>query len=115
VAQEIVKIMKSKVLKIRVRGRVQGVGYRRFAQRKANDCGVFGWARNLYNGEVEVLAVGQDSALEQYLEHLRQGPSFGQVEGLTSEIVTDEKIDAKSDKKYENLNEFLILPDGELE
>ncbi len=41
-----------------VRGRVQGVGFRAFAQREAHALGIAGWVRNHPNGDVEVYAVG---------------------------------------------------------
>ncbi len=93
--------MNDKALKIRVRGQVQGVGYRRYAQRAAEGCQVFGWARNLRNGEVEILALGNESALENYLTLLRKGPPFGHVE----EVITHET-------EFQSISHFSILPDG---
>ena len=93
--------MGEKALKIRVRGQVQGVGYRRYAQRTAGECRIHGWARNLRTGEVEILALGNETALEKYLKLLRQGPPFGRVEELTTQPAELEKI-----------NDFSILPDG---
>lgn len=62
-------------------GRVQGVGYRAFAQRKALELGLKGHARNLSDGvSVEVVAEGQRAALESLLAALKQGPSGGNVE-----------------------------------
>ena len=65
-----------------VSGRVQGVGYRAFAQRCALDLGLAGYAENLGDGRVEVVAEGERSALERFLEQLRRGPAHAQVEGL---------------------------------
>ena len=62
-------------------GRVQGVGYRAFAQRKALELGLKGYARNLSDGaSVEVVAEGQKAALESLLAALKQGPSGAYVE-----------------------------------
>ena len=62
-------------LRALVRGRVQGVFFRDFTRRHAQMLGVVGWARNLSDGmTVEVIAEGPCAALEQLLEHLREGP-----------------------------------------
>ena len=65
-----------------ITGRVQGVGYRYFALREAQELGVAGFARNLPDGRVEVVAEGADQALADFEARLREGPSFAQVEGL---------------------------------
>jgi acylphosphatase len=66
-----------------VRGRVQGVGYRYYALRQAEALGVSGFARNLADGRVEVVAEAEDeAALEAFEARLREGPSFAQVENL---------------------------------
>lgn len=57
-----------------VEGDVQGVGFRMFVQRKANDHNLTGWVRNLWNGQVEVLAEGSKEDLNQLLGELRIGP-----------------------------------------
>ena len=62
-----------------VRGRVQGVGYRYFVLREAEGLGVSGFARNLPDGSVEVVAEGDDPVLLQLEERLRKGPSFAKV------------------------------------
>lgn len=65
-----------------VRGRVQGVGYRYFVLRQADALGVTGYARNLPDGGVEVIAEGEEAALAALEERLREGPSFAAVAGL---------------------------------
>lgn len=64
------------------RGRVQGVGYRYFALQTARELGLSGFARNLPDGSVEVLAEGPEPALDQLEQRLREGPSFAHVTGL---------------------------------
>jgi acylphosphatase len=63
----------------RVRGRVQGVGFRNFVQRCARQIGVDGYARNLDNGDVEVVAQGSAQALEQLEAQLWRGPTWAEV------------------------------------
>ncbi|HUG54240.1 MAG TPA: acylphosphatase [Vicinamibacteria bacterium] len=62
-----------------VHGRVQGVGYRYFAMREAGRLGVSGFARNLPDGSVEVVAEGADEVLQAFEDRLREGPSFAHV------------------------------------
>jgi acylphosphatase len=66
-----------------VSGRVQGVGFRYFARQRADRLGVAGFARNLPDGSVEVVAEGDASALMAFEDALRQGPSFAEVSELS--------------------------------
>ena len=56
------------------RGRVQGVFFRDSARREAEALGVSGWARNLADGRVEVVAEGDEPALERMIQWCRGGP-----------------------------------------
>jgi acylphosphatase len=67
-----------------VHGRVQGIGFRYFVVEHALALGLRGYARNLSNGDVEVLAQGPRSALERLLLLLRQGPSPAYVTEVTT-------------------------------
>jgi acylphosphatase len=67
-----------------VHGRVQGIGFRYFVVEHALALGLRGFARNLSNGDVEVLAQGPRSALERLLLLLRQGPSPAYVTEVTT-------------------------------
>jgi acylphosphatase len=62
-----------------VSGRVQGVGYRYFVLREAERLGLAGFARNLPDGRVEVVAEGAEEVLGQFEARLRDGPSFASV------------------------------------
>jgi acylphosphatase len=74
-----------------VGGRVQGVFYRATAARRAHDMGVSGYARNLADGRVEVLACGEDSAVLAFVKWLWIGSSASQV---TSVQVSDAAVEA---------------------
>lgn len=65
-----------------VRGRVQMVMYRDFAQRKARGRALTGTVQNLPDGTVRVIAEGPRPALEDYLKKLRSGPLLAQVSGV---------------------------------
>jgi acylphosphatase len=66
----------------RVHGRVQGVGYRDYAQRAASALGLSGYVRNLDDGGVEGYAAGPSHKLSDLAAALRKGPRFGDVRGV---------------------------------
>lgn len=65
-----------------VSGRVQGVGYRAFAKRKAEELGLSGYAENLPDGRVEVVAEGEEDDLKLFIEFLKRGPRLARVEAV---------------------------------
>lgn len=67
-----------------ISGRVQGVGYRYFAEHSAHAAGVTGWARNLDDGRVEVHANGTAERLDDFEGRLRMGPRFAEVRSVES-------------------------------
>ncbi len=69
-------------LHVFIEGRVQGVGFREFVLRNALSLDLTGWVRNVYNGNVEVLAEGNRHTLETFLVMLKQGPSAAFVTAL---------------------------------
>ena len=71
-----------------VTGRVQGVGFRFFAERAAREAGVRGWVRNAPDGSVETFVEGTEEAVRRYLELLREGPRLGRVSALREEEAT---------------------------
>lgn len=56
-------------------GRVQGVGYRYFAQHKAVELRIAGWVRNTMEGKVEIEAEGEPQNLETFIDWIKIGPS----------------------------------------
>ena len=71
-----------------IRGSVQGVGYRYFAQRAAARHQVRGYVRNLADGRVEALAQGAEPAVEAFKHDLMAGPTYSSVEDV-EEIVLE--------------------------
>jgi acylphosphatase len=78
-----------------VSGHVQGVGYRYFTLRAAETLGVSGFARNLEDGRVEVVAEAGDDAMAAFEEKLRQGPSFSSVTTVDRTV-----IEARGDRGF---------------
>ncbi len=65
-----------------VKGRVQGVGFRYFTHRFAQELGLRGRVKNLPNGTVEVYAEGDEDPIEQLLTGIKKGPFLGFVEDV---------------------------------
>lgn len=74
-----------------IRGRVQGVGFRYFAQKSALDLGLRGYTRNLDDGRVEVYAAGPASKLEELAGLLHRGPRWADVHGVSEEEAAIER------------------------
>ncbi len=69
-----------------VKGRVQGVGFRDYVQIRARFLRLAGCVRNLPDGRaVEVIAEGTREALEQLIEHLREGPGMSRIDTIDVE------------------------------
>jgi acylphosphatase len=74
--------------KFYIRGMVQGVGFRFFAQRSAARHQIRGYVRNLDDGRVEALAQGNERAVEAFKHDLAAGPTYSSVEEV-EEIVLE--------------------------
>lgn len=62
-----------------ISGRVQGVGFRFFAEREASRLGIRGYVKNLTNGSVEVYAAGAPNSVEAFGRRLAEGPRAAAV------------------------------------
>lgn len=65
-----------------VSGRVQGVGYRFFAERVANQLGLYGYVKNLWDGNVEAYAIGDEAQLDEFKRCLAEGPRMARVAAI---------------------------------
>jgi len=70
-----------------VQGRVQGVGFRWFTRRSAEELGLSGSVRNRVDGSVEVEIQGPAAAVEKMIEALRRGPGAARVERLRTQTL----------------------------
>ena len=74
-----------------VAGLVQGVGFRWYVARHARGLGLAGYARNLADGRVEVVATGSDgAALARLEELLRAGPAHARVDSVEAQDQADD-------------------------
>ena len=75
-----------------VRGRVQGVFFRASTREQARKLGITGHARNLADGNVEVIACGTDEALDELQKWLHRGPPSARVESVQREELSEQKM-----------------------
>ena len=76
-----------------ITGRVQGVGYRWWAQGQARALGLGGWVRNLKDGSVELVAAGPPQAIDRLAEACRHGPPAALVDAVRRFEAEDEGFD----------------------
>jgi acylphosphatase len=68
-----------RTVRVRIRGRVQGVGYRYWTERVAGELGLSGWVRNRRDGSVEAVFSGSPEEVAEMIERCRDGPASAQV------------------------------------
>jgi acylphosphatase len=70
------------IKRLMIRGTVQGIGYRVWAEREALRLGLKGWVRNRRDGGVEVLLAGPPAAIAQMIDRCWKGPPLAKVESI---------------------------------
>lgn len=70
----------TRTIRLRIEGRVQGVGFRVFVERTAVALGLAGWVRNRRDGGVEAVVSGTPAAVEQMIERCHVGPPGSRVD-----------------------------------
>jgi acylphosphatase len=75
-----------------IRGRVQGIGFRAWAEYTALERGLQGWVRNCRDGSVEALFVGAPDAVAAMIAACRQGPRGSRVEGIDQRDGTADEL-----------------------
>jgi acylphosphatase len=75
-------------VRLRVSGRVQGVGYRDWAARHAASLGLAGWVRNRRDGTVEAVFCGAEEAVRAMIDRCRRGPLLAQVASISEAVET---------------------------
>ena len=72
----------TKTVCVRISGRVQGVGYRAWAQKTARKLNLTGWVRNLTDGTVEAVVRGPTEAVEKFVADCQAGPMLARVKSV---------------------------------
>ena len=86
-----------KCIHLIVSGRVQGVFFRDNTRRKAIEFGLKGYAKNLLDGNVEIVAQGSEEKIKELIEFIKNGPGIAKVENIQLKH-----------KELENFNGFEI-------
>ncbi|HWE57606.1 MAG TPA: acylphosphatase [Acidimicrobiales bacterium] len=79
-------------IRVLVRGRVQGVGYRQSCADQARRYGVAGWVRNRSDGTVEAVFEGDAAAVAAMVAWCREGPRWAGVEDVETTVETVESL-----------------------
>jgi acylphosphatase len=78
-----------KALRVVIRGRVQGVGYRAWLAKQAGRRGLDGWVRNRRDGTVEAVLAGPAPELDEALAEIGRGPALARVDAVETEAAED--------------------------
>jgi acylphosphatase len=89
---------------VMIRGRVQGVGYRAWAERQALARGLEGWVRNRRDGGVEAVFSGAAAVVDDMLQACRRGPASARVDAI------DDLDDADAMARRRPGELFSVLP-----
>jgi acylphosphatase len=71
-----------RTVRVRIAGRVQGVGYRYWTEEEARDLGLSGWVRNRRDGSVEAVFSGAPGSVAEMLRRCRAGPVAAAVDSV---------------------------------
>lgn len=85
--------MQRDAVRFLVSGLVQGVFFRGWTAEQARGLHLRGWARNLRDGRVEIVAAGEPARIAELAERLWQGPPAARVDGVTSAECTEDSED----------------------
>ena len=85
---------------IRIKGRVQGVGFRFFTQTLAMDFDLTGYVKNSYDGSVIIEAQGDEENLVEFIDNLKTGNRFSHVEDIEISSISLDKTEKKFKVKY---------------
>jgi acylphosphatase len=84
-------VSEERTVRLRIEGRVQGVGYRMFVERAAKALSLDGWVRNRRDGGVEAVVSGDGDAIEEFIARCKDGPSAARVDRVEV-LVEDEPV-----------------------
>ena len=81
-------------------GRVQGVGFRYFAEARAARYNIKGYVRNIYDNKVEIICQGEPGNLDKFILEIKNGPSFCRITKVDMEKIIDAPVYDVFEIKY---------------
>ena len=84
------------IQKVRIQGRVQGVGYRAWVEWEADARGLEGWVRNRHDHSVEAVFAGAADEVAAMIEACRRGPPMARVDAVQEEVAAAGELDVRS-------------------
>ncbi len=81
-----------KTYKLLISGRVQGVGFRYFAEDKARILQINGYVRNTIDNKVEILCQGYEPNIDIFIKQMQRGPTFANVKDIKITEIKDAQI-----------------------
>lgn len=79
--------MEKKAVILKVYGKVQGVGFRYYTHKKANELGLNGFVRNKPDGSVYIEAEGKDAQLQEFINWCEVGPTWANVSKVEQQFI----------------------------
>ncbi len=73
-------------VRLTIKGKVQGVGYRAWFSERAKDASLCGWVRNRRDGAVEAVIFGEKETLSAFVKSCWVGPVMARVDNITDEV-----------------------------
>jgi acylphosphatase len=89
-----------KTFNLQLSGRVQGVGFRYFAQNRAVRYNIKGYVRNTYDNRVEIVCQGKPDNLHKFILEVKNGPSFSHITNVEMEETIDSPVYEVFEIKY---------------
>jgi len=89
-----------KELEATIYGKVQNVGFRAYTKKQAQKLDLVGWVKNMSDGTVRCVAQGQAEDLQKFVDKLRDGPYFSEVQDVNIEI---------NDRLQDRMSEFSVV------
>jgi acylphosphatase len=76
-----------------IKGKVQGVYYRKTAREKAKELNITGWVKYISGGRVEIMATGTEGAIKEFIEWCKKGPEKAVVENVIVTPLSEEQFE----------------------
>lgn len=82
-----------KTLRIKIKGVVQGVFFRKFVKENAEKLGIRGYVRNLEDGSIELVIEGKDEKVNELLDKCKKGPKYSEIKDIEIEEINHQGLE----------------------